>query len=139
MAPTRVRVAVKVCRLRPPFSFTVHGPDGHLGLARHASVHPLAPLPRSASAPLVILMSTVHRPCQRAAETGGDLVFTVRAGERTDRVPSRTAATRYWYEVSGARPVLWKLVTVPGTEPTTLPLYRIRYLSGGGPVAGPDQ
>src|SRR5262249_1180373 len=95
-APARVRGALKVRLVRPPDSCPVPGPDGHSGLARHASVQPLGPLPRSESAPVVIRTSTVHRPCQRAAETGGDVVFTVRTGDSADRLPSRTAATRYW-------------------------------------------
>src|SRR5574340_1074228 len=68
-APERVRVALMGCRLRSPVICTVHGPAGHWGLACHDSIQPLAPLPRSAAAPLTILMLTVHGPCQRAAET----------------------------------------------------------------------
>src|SRR5215470_485923 len=89
--------------------------------------------------PRVILAATVHEPCQRAAETGGMAVRTVSTEDGAERLPPRSAATRYWYGVSGARPVVLYDVTVPETEPTTSPLDRIRYLSGSGPVAGFDQ
>src|SRR5260370_23890030 len=69
--PARVRVALMACRFRSPVSSTVRGPPGHCGVARHDSIQPLAPLPRSAPAPLTILMLTLHGPCHRAAATGG--------------------------------------------------------------------
>src|SRR6516164_426830 len=66
-------------------------------------------------------------------------VCTTSAADRAERLPPRTAAMRYWYAVSGARPATRYDVTVPGTEPITLPSCRTWYLSGGGPVAGRAQ
>src|SRR5712691_2871286 len=94
--PVRVSVALIGCLLRSPVSCTVHGPAEHCGVARHDSIQPLAPFPRRVSAPLTILMLTLHGPCQRAAETGGAVVFTVRTADSTERLPPRSAATRYW-------------------------------------------
>src|SRR5262249_39384037 len=89
--------------------------------------------------PRMILMLTAHCPCSRAAETGGVAVATTMTDDRAERLPPRSAATRYRYAVAGASPVVWEEVAVPGTEPVTSPSRRITYLSGGGPVAGVDQ
>jgi hypothetical protein len=89
--------------------------------------------------PRTILRLTFHGPCQRAAEMGGVRVVTTMMADAADRLPPRTATTRYRYAMAGASPVPRYDVTVPGTEPITLRSCRIMYLSGAGPVAGPDQ
>src|SRR5215475_646138 len=123
-----------------PASRTAQGPAAHLGLNRHDSSQLwLLGMPLRSEAPWTIFTPTVHRPCRRAAETGGREVATTRTGDRAERCPPRTAATRNWYAVAGSRPVPRYDVTDPGTEPTTLPSSRITYLSGSGPVAGPAQ
>src|SRR6266700_4736567 len=136
-APARVSVVLNLCPLIPPESRTAHAPAAHFGLASHDSVHLREPV-RSAR-PRTILMLTVHGPCKRAADMGGVEVLTTRTEDAAERLPPRTAATRYWYAVAGARPVPRYDMTVPGTEPITLPSCRIKYLPGGGPVAGRDQ
>src|SRR5215813_11733417 len=123
-----------------PASRTAQGPAAHLGLNRHDSSQLwLLGMPLRSEAPWTIFTPTVHRPCRRAAETGGRDVATTRTEDRAERCPPRTAATRNWYAVAGSRPVPRYDVTDPGTEPTTLPSSRITYLSGSGPVAGPAQ
>jgi hypothetical protein len=137
-APARTRVVLNVNPLIPPESRTSHGPAAHFGLASHVSSQVLG-VSLKLEKPLMILMLTVHCPCHRAAEMGGVEVLTTRTDDRAERLPPRSAATRYRYVVAGARPVPWYDVTVPGTEAITLPSRRITYLSGAGPVAGRDQ
>src|SRR6266487_3017275 len=139
-APARARVVLNLSLPKWPTSRTAQGPAAHLGLNRHDSSQLwLLGMPLRSEAPWTILTPTVHRPSRRAAETGGREVATTRTEERAERLPPRTAATRNWYAVAGARPVPRYDVTVPGTEPIILPSFRIRYLSGGGPLAGPAQ
>jgi hypothetical protein len=136
-APARARVTLNVCPLIPPESTTAHAPAAHFGLACHDSTQLLGAV-RSAL-PRTILRLTFHGPCQRAAEMGGVRVVTTMMADAADRLPPRTATTRYRYAMAGASPVPRYDVTVPGTEPITLRSCRIMYLSGAGPVAGPDQ
>src|SRR5262245_25472760 len=123
-----------------PASRTAQGPATHLGLNRHDSSQLwLLGMPLRSEAPWTIFTPTVQRPSRRAAETGGREVATTRTEDSAERFPPRTAATRNWYAVAGARPVPRYDVTDPGTEPIILPSSRITYLSGSGPVAGPSQ
>src|SRR6266487_4167465 len=139
-APARARVVLNLSLPKWPTSRIAQGPVAHLGLNRHDSSQLwLLGMPLRSEAPWTILTPTVHRPSRRAAETGGREVATTRTEDRAERLPPRTAATRNWYAVAGARPVPRYDVTVPGTEPMTLPSFRIRYLSGDGPLAGPAQ
>src|SRR5215469_1890766 len=137
VAPARLRVVLNACPLMLPESRTSHGPVTQAGLASHDSSQFLWPVREEA--PRTIFRWTVHAPCSRAAASGGMEVRTASAADRAERLPPRTAATRYWYALAGARPVTRYDVTVPRTEPITLPSCRIWYLSGGGPVAGPAQ
>lgn len=135
--PARARVTLNVCPLIPLESTTAHAPAAHFGLACHDSTQLLGAV-RSAP-PRTILRLTFHGPCQRAAEMGGVRVVTTMMADAADRLPPRTATTRYRYAVAGASPVPRYDVTVPGIEPITLRSCMIMYLSGAGPVAGPDQ
>src|SRR5262249_57978121 len=119
-----------------PASRRAQARAGPLRLNRHDSSQLwLLGMPLRSEAPWTIFTPTVHRPCRRAAETGGREVATTRTGDRAERCPPRTAATRNWYAVAGSRPVPRYDVTDPGTGPTTLPSARIRDLSGTRPVA----
>src|SRR5215475_11987349 len=123
-----------------PASRTAQGPAAHLGLNRHDSSQLwLLGMPLRPEAPLTMFTPTVHRPGRRAAETGGREAATTRTEDRAERFPPRTAATRNWYAMAGARPVPRYDVTDPGTEPMILPSSRMTYLSGSGPVAGAAQ
>src|SRR5215470_7264495 len=102
-APARVSVVLKANPLRPPESRTSHGPAAHLGVACHVSSHFEGPV--RPAAPRVSLMLTVHGPCSRAADTGGVAVVTTMTDDGAERLPSRSAATRYRYAVAGASPV----------------------------------
>src|SRR5215469_12212605 len=102
-APARASVILKSYPLSPPESRTLHGPVAHLGVACHVSSQLLGPV--RPAAPWVSLRPTLHDPCSRAAETGGVTVVTTMTGDRAERLPPRSAATRYRYAVAGARPV----------------------------------
>src|SRR6266568_6855543 len=95
MAPARVRVALNLEPLIRPESLTAHGPAGHFGLASQDSVHRPEPAPLRSAPPRTILMATAHGPCKRAAESGGVDVLTTSTEDRAERLPPRTAATRY--------------------------------------------
>jgi hypothetical protein len=119
-APARARVVLNLSLPKWPTSRTAQGPVAHLGPNRHDSSQLwLLGMPRRSEAPWTILTPTVHRPSRRAADTGGREVATTRTEDRAERLPPRTAATRNWYAVAGARPVPRYDVTVPGTEPIT--------------------
>ena len=92
-APERAMVTLKECPFICTESRTVHGPAVHLGPAAQVSVHFLAPW--MVPLPRVILALTVHGPYQRAAETGGMAVRTTRMLDWAERLPPRSATTRY--------------------------------------------
>src|SRR5262249_57102767 len=101
-APGGAGVVGRVTPWRPRESRTSHGPAAHFGVACHDSSHfggPVRP-----AAPRVILILTVHGPCSRAADTGGVAVVTTMADDGAERLPPRSAATRYRYAVAGASP-----------------------------------
>src|SRR5215831_956783 len=94
-SPERVRVVLNLSLLTRPESSTSHGPAAHFGVASHDSAHLWRP-PLREPAPLTFLRLTAHGTCKRAAEMGGVTVRTARTADSAERLPPRTAATRYW-------------------------------------------
>src|SRR4029077_18663830 len=84
----------------------------HFGVACHVSSHVGGPV--RPAAPRVVLMLTVHVPCSRPAARGGVAVVTTMTGDGAERLPPRSAATRYRYAVAGASPVPREEGVVPG-------------------------